>query len=396
MRIESKHFANTLEEAALAWSFLKEDQDAMAQIFITVLGLVESYQWLLKNIGDKTPDYPAILDWLKTQGVSFNLPANRQVAAIKKSLERWQLRLEVLDLGELSRRLEKDMIGIIHCEDYDWPLALSNFEIPPPVLFFRGNREVLTDTEKRVAMVGTRIPDYCGREVALNLGAELGERGYGTVSGGAYGIDTIVHQASLGVGQNTISVQAGGLDRFYPTQNRGLFQKIMENGAVISQYPPGAAPTRWRFLSRNRIIAAFSVATVVIQSANRSGALNTAKHARDLGKPLGAVPGDIRSPLWVGSNRLIREGATLISSAKDIVEMLGPLQTDAGEEKLINNPLWGDNEKRAWEAINPRRGSSIKEIAVEIGRTITETSIALSKLEMLGKVKRKEESFLRF
>lgn len=395
MQINKKSLANNVTEAALAWSFLREGKDAMAQILLTVLGLEESYNWVLENSDKAVIDYREILGWLEERGITFNLPLNKQVEAVRRSLERWKLRLEKLDLPELLKQLEKHSIGLLHCEDKNWPQAFRQLEIPPPVLFFRGNSEVLEGQENRVAMVGTRIPDYCGREVALDLGAQVGEAGYSTISGGAYGIDTIVHQASLGVGQPTISVQAGGLDHLYPGQNRSLFHKIIEKGLIISQYPPGVAPARWRFLSRNRIIAAFASATVVIQAASRSGALNTAKHARELGKPLGVVPGDIRSPLWVGSHRLIREGATLISSAKDIFEIVQPLYLEQEEGTLVDDLIWGENEKRALNAIIPRQGSRLKEIAVEIGLSVSETSIALSKLEMLGKVSRKEELFFR-
>ena len=203
-------------------------------------------------------------------------------------------------------------------------------------------------------------------------------------------MDCLVHQACLRAQTPTISLLAGGLDRPYPAANSDMFKQICRRGLLLSQYPPGARPTRWRFLDRNRLIAALAGATVVVQAGFRSGALNTARNAIELGRQVGAVPGPINQPEWAGSNQLIRDGATLISGAQDILEMIAPLGTVNNERGRVKSgyldgldPLSG----RILDATPLRSPASVEAIARASGAAIEEVAAVMGNLEMEGRVK---------
>jgi DNA processing protein len=175
-------------------------------------------------------------------------------------------------------------------------------------------------------MVGSRAATGYGAHVAGEIAADLAERGWAIVSGGAYGVDAAAHRGALAAGGTTIAVLACGVDYAYPAGHADLFADIAARGLVISEWPPGRHPARFRFLVRNRTIAALACGTVVVEAGERSGALNTARHAAQLGKPLMAVPGPVTSAQSAGCHRIIRDwGATCVTRADDIIEMLSPL-----------------------------------------------------------------------
>lgn len=245
------------------------------------------------------------------------------------------------------------------------------------------------DCGKTVAMVGARAVSALGHDVATELAWRCASEGITLVSGGAYGVDCLIHQACLRASAPTIALLAGGLDRPYPATNSDLFKQISRSGLLLSQYPPGARPTRWRFLDRNRLIAALSAATVVIQAGFRSGALNTGRHAIELGRQVGAVPGPINQPEWAGSNQIIRDGATLISGAEDVLEMIAPLGTVNTERGRVKSgyldgldPLSG----RILDATPLRSPANIEAIARASGAAIGEVVAAMGNLEMEGRV----------
>ena len=175
-----------------------------------------------------------------------------------------------------------------------------------------------------IALVGARAATGYGEHVAMESSAGLVDRGFAIVSGGAYGIDGMAHRAALASDGTTIAFLAGGVDRFYPLGHESLLSRIAQTGAVVSELPCGAAPTKWRFLQRNRLIAAASEATVVLEAGIRSGSLNTAGHAAALGRPLGAVPGPVTSPASAGCHRLLREfDAVCVVDADQMAELAG-------------------------------------------------------------------------
>lgn len=187
-------------------------------------------------------------------------------------------------------------------------------------------------------MVGARAATAYGEHVAADLGYGMARHDVTVVSGGAFGIDAAAHRGALAAGGRTVLVSAGGLDRAYPLAHAGLFEQVASEGLLISESPPGAAPHRHRFLSRNRIIAALSTGTVVIEAARRSGALNTAAHCVALGRPLMAVPGPVTSALSAGCHDLLgrdRDPALLVTGVDDVLALVGAI----GEG--INEPSGG-------------------------------------------------------
>lgn len=219
-------------------------------------------------------------------------------------------------------------ITFLTSEDPEYPMRLVDLgDAAPYGLFVRGQLDVLAKINEAgrpaVAIVGARAATSYGEHVAMELTSELVGRGVVTVSGAAYGIDGAVHRATLAAGGTTIAFLAGGVERPYPMGHSDLIARIVATGAVISEVPPGSAPTKWRFLQRNRLIAAASDALVVVEAGFRSGSLNAAGHAASLRRPLGAVPGPITSAASAGCHRLLREhGATCITSSQDVLELV--------------------------------------------------------------------------
>jgi DNA processing protein len=164
---------------------------------------------------------------------------------------------------------------------------------------------------------------FCGEQVTADLTAGLTERGVAVISGGAYGIDGAAHRAALASDGVTVAVLAGGIDILYPAGHSGLLHRIGSNGLLVTEYPPGVRPARHRFLTRNRLVAAFAGAAVVVEAGLRSGAANTAAWARSLGRVVGAVPGPVTSSASAGCHALLRDGAHLVTRAEDIVEFVG-------------------------------------------------------------------------
>ena len=172
----------------------------------------------------------------------------------------------------------------------------------------------------------------------MESAAGLSDRGFVIVSGGAYGIDAAAHRATLASGGVTVAFLAGGADRLYPAGNSELLRRIASEGVVAAELPPGSAPTRWRFLMRNRLIAAAASATVVVEAGHRSGSLNTAGHAAHMGRPLGAVPGSVLSPASAGCHRLIREyAATCVTTPDEMAELADPFGNGASPDPV---PPW--------------------------------------------------------
>jgi DNA processing protein len=202
----------------------------------------------------------------------------------------------------------------------------SGEPIPPLALWISGTLDLASVGVRSLAMVGARASTEYGEEVARRFAAELADRDFTVVSGGAYGIDAAAHRAALAAGGETVLVSAGGLDQPYPPGNASLYEQVAEAGLCISESPPGCAPRRRRFLTRNRLIAALGTGTVVVEAAYRSGAINTANHCVELGRPLMAVPGPITSGASEGCHRIIARDwgpARLVASVNDILEMVG-------------------------------------------------------------------------
>ncbi|WP_211146973.1 DNA-processing protein DprA [Paenibacillus dokdonensis] len=202
--------------------------------------------------------------------------------------------------------------------DSSYPALLKESPDPPLVLYVRGNSDLLT--RPGIAMVGTRIPTAYGRKMGGELAQGLCAGGLNVVSGLARGIDSICHEAALSCGGGTIAVMATGMDVIYPPENRALFAKIIKDGLIVTEYPPGTKPHPGLFPQRNRIIAGLSLGTLVVEADERSGSLITADAALDAGRDVFAVPGPVTSPKSRGALNLIRQGAKMVCGAADILE----------------------------------------------------------------------------
>jgi DNA processing protein len=255
-------------------------------------------------------------------------------AALRKVLEedpgpqaaRWRVRLEHTDPRRDLRTLTGLGGHLLVPQDAGWPGGLADLGVDQPFcLWTRGRHDLARACGQSVAMVGTRTPTHYGLEVAARLAVGCVEAGVSVVSGGAYGIDAGAHRAALAADGVTVAVLACGVDRAYPRGNERLITQIAAQGALVSEVPPGSAPTRWRFLERNRLIAALTGATVVVEAAWRSGAQSTARHAVQLARPVGAVPGPVTSALSAGCHRLLRDGAVCVTDAAEVLELTRPV-----------------------------------------------------------------------
>jgi DNA processing protein len=229
-----------------------------------------------------------------------------------------------VDIRERYNSIQQYGGELLTPEDPQWPSLLDDLEVPPVALIVKGDLEILT--AESLAIVGTRNPTPYGIRNAQEFAAGFVDRGWSIVSGGAYGIDSAAHKGALIAEGSTIAVTASGLDSTYPAGNQRLFDEIVENGAIITEYLPGAIARPHRFLVRNRLIAALSRGTVVVEAAFRSGSLRTARDASDLQRPVMAIPGPINAPTSEGCHRLIGErSAELVSSVADAYEYLTSL-----------------------------------------------------------------------
>lgn len=261
----------------------------------------------------------------------------------------------------------------IEPDEYVYPQGLGDLE-EPPALHLAGELSAAPG----VAVVGTRRCTSYGRVLAERFGGSLAAAGWTVVSGLARGIDTAAHRGCLSAGGHAVAVLGSGIDVCYPPENRPVYDEILETGgAILSEYPPGTPPDRWRFPARNRIIAAISAAVVVVEASRTGGALITARLAAELGRPVFVVPGDVDRPASEGCNRLIRDGAHPVLGDQDLIEELS----------LILGPPRTSRSANSIEGI-PVTGVSLDDLTEMWGLTISETLIAVGKLEIRGLVKK--------
>lgn len=281
-----------------------------------------------------------------------------------------------------------------------WPRQLNDLGPARPYgLWCRGDSRHLLDVASApsVALVGSRDPSIYGTEATTHLAAELSRRGYTVISGGAMGIDIAAHRAALtqqGSDLPTIAFMAGGLDRLYPAQNSDALNMIVDRGLIMSEVSVGNTPTRWRFLERNRLIAALARHTIVVEARWRSGALNTARHAMEIGRTLWAVPGQINSPNSVGTNRLLRDGlAQTLTEAADILEYdaaagfeLGTEHESEWDQVASSSALdeLTERQGRVWDDLSLRSYRGVDEIAAALGLSARDVMADLFHLGRCG------------
>ena len=282
----------------------------------------------------------------------------------------------------VGRRLAQLGIRALTLLDDDYPSNLRQVADAPPVLFVRGR--LLADDGLAVALVGTRRATPYGRAVAERLARDLVTAGVTIVSGLAKGVDTAAHQAALDAGGRTVAVLGNGLDQVYPPENGALARRIAEagRGALVSEFAPGVPPDAVNFPRRNRIISGLSRATLIVEAGERSGALITADFALEQGREVLAVPGSIFNAMSVGTNQLLRQGATPVTSAQEVLDIIGA-SAQAATTMAHDLPEGSPAEAMIWRALTgePRHGD---ELARTLGLSSGEVAATLAMLELKG------------
>jgi DNA processing protein len=284
-------------------------------------------------------------------------------------------------------------------DDDEWPaLSLTSFNgvdvrrlpdgVAPLALWVLGDTPVGEVAMRAAAIVGTRAATAYGEHVASDHSEGLAERDVAVVSGAAFGIDGAAHRAALAAEGCTVAVLAGGVDVPYPAGHSALLHRIQRTGLVVSEYPPGVRPARHRFLVRNRLVAALSGTTVVVEAGLRSGAANTAAWARALGRVVCAVPGPVTSSASAGCHVLLRQGAELVTRAEEIVEIIGRAGEFADEPARPSSLLdtLTDTGRRVYEALPARGARSADELSIESGLPVAQLQGQLALLEVAGLV----------
>lgn len=293
-----------------------------------------------------------------------------------------QTRAQV-DLDKVWAKIEAQGIKILTWEDDAYPQRLKEIEQPPPVLYLRG--EYLPDDLFAVAIVGTRRVTPYGRQITEELASYLGSHGITVVSGLARGVDAIAHQAALKVGGRTIGVLGSGVDKIYPPEHRQLAERMMENGSIMSDYAPGTPPDASNFPPRNRIISGLSLAVVVIEAGETSGALITAEFAAEQGREIFAVPGSILAPQSKGTNKLIQQGALPLLSINDLMQALD--LTRMGEHKAARKVIPADETEALVMNVLSSQPLHVDEIRNQTELPIEKVSATLALMELKGMVR---------
>ncbi len=338
---------------------------------------------LVKGIG--AVRFQALLDAFGSAQAAWHASArNLQAAGLgPKILENLIKVRSDVDLEEVWKGIQSRNIQVITWEDENYPHRLKEIDQPPPVLYAVG--ELKAEDEWAVAVVGTRRITPYGRQVAEEIAGCLARNGVTVVSGLARGVDAVAHQAALSAGGRTLAVLGSGVDRIYPPEHLALGNSICARGALLSDYAPGTAPDAGNFPPRNRIISGLSMATVVIEAGEESGALITARFAAEQGREVFAVPGNILAPQSQGANRLIQQGARPLLNARDILEVLD--LTRVTEHRAARAVLPADeNEAHLLQALSsePRH---VDEICVQTGMPIENVTATLALMELKGMVR---------
>lgn len=366
---------------ACAWSAIAEPGDAAVGFLKQYMGSAGALEWLLAQ-----PN-PEKLPTNLTHDATGN--ARPWTTAIK----RWMPRVETLDVEADLAQLEEVGGYVLYPEHPDWPTQLNDLrETAPSALWVRGQMRKAPS----VAIVGARASTHSGNNIARDVSFELARQGVTIISGGAFGIDAAAHAGAVR-GGHTVAVMAGGVTNLYPIAHLDLFDEILETGAIIAECPPSWRPARWRFLSRNRLIAALADASVVVEASARSGALSTIRHANELNRPTGAFPGPIASHVSRGCHQLIRDGVTLVSCTEDVLELLSSIGDGLFDvEEVLENPrkLSGELE-RVYDALPARKSATASSIARTAGLAQSEVESALATLILKGYVACDANAFKR-
>jgi DNA processing protein len=343
------------------------------------------------------------------QGIDPGVPRGKAYQAMRAAMDRWRVRLPELPDPEEIAAFRESGIRLVCPGDPEWPGQLADLgDDQPYALWLRGNADLRFNCLRSVAIVGSRAATAYGSYVAAEFAASVAARGLAVVSGGAFGVDAAAHRGALGADGVTVAVLACGVDVPYPVAHVELFDAIAAQGVLVSEWPPGRHVSRLRFLVRNRVIAALATGTLVVEAGQRSGAVNTARHARDLSRRLMAVPGPITSDLSAGCHHVIREWqGTLVTSAAEVLELLSPVGACSSAEPgtvvqladrrsappVLPRDLLDLESAKVLDAMPRRGGIGTVRVAQRAGLAPASTAILLGKLATGGFVERCDEGW---
>ncbi|HET7476412.1 MAG TPA: DNA-processing protein DprA [Dermatophilaceae bacterium] len=354
--------------ARAAWSRLAEPGDKDATRLISTLGAVQALACI--------------------------------AAADDPAAARFAARLSELDVDRDLAMAARFGAHVLCPGDPAWPAGLDVLQRSgwaPYCLWVRGVVDLGSATRRAAAVVGARSATAYGEMTAAEIATGLAQRRFTVVSGAAFGIDAAAHRGTLAVPGVTIAVLAGGVERPYPAAHARLIEHIAAEGAVVSEVPPGSAPTRRRFLQRNRLIATMAQGTVVVEAGLRSGSLNTARTASDFGRVVLAVPGPVTSMMSAGCHELIRSGrAELVTDAAEVAEAVGDYGCDlAAPKRAPARPTddVDDDELRVLSALPMGRGATVGRLAVAAGDSVAGVTAVLGRLELAGLAERHGEGW---
>ncbi|POM24520.1 hypothetical protein BTM25_31490 [Actinomadura rubteroloni] len=309
-------------------------------------------------------------------------------------LEHWRRRLPTVDTEADLTIAEQLGVRLVCPGDPEWPTTLEDLgDERPYALWLRGPSDLRNGCLRSVAMVGARASTPYGTRIAAELAARLAEKDWTIVSGGAMGIDAAAHRGALAADGSTLAVLANGVDVPYPASHEGLFAELASRGLLVSESPPGTTPRRSRFLVRNRVIAALTRGTVVVEAAWRSGALNTASWARRLGREVMAVPGPVTSGASEGCHRLLRDSppALLVTRPEEVIEALGRLGADLApppRDPVLPRDRLDPMTRTVLESLPARGAAGPAQLAARAGLDLTAVNAKLGLLAAGGFVER--------
>jgi DNA processing protein len=302
----------------------------------------------------------------------------------RRSIENLLATRAKIDLDQEIDRVKKAGARIVIWEDADYPPLLKNLPDAPPLLYVKGQLTT-ADREWTVAIVGTRRATAYGRQVAEMLATDLVHNGITIVSGLARGIDAYAHEAALRAGGRTLGVLACGIDQVYPPEHARLAARMVEHGALLTEAPCGSPPEGGNFPARNRIISGLSLGTIVVEAAETSGALITSDRALEQGREVFAVPGHIFAKSSLGTHRLLKEGATLVTSAQDVLEALNLKMVTAHSEARAVIPE--DPTEAKLFALLSNEPTHIDYLVRESGLPVAQVSSTLALMELKGMIR---------
>lgn len=379
--------------ARIAWSTIAEPGDAVAGELVSGLRPDRALGVVLEAAD--TGDVRGLVALCAEAGVAGSEDPTAFGAVLLAAVARWSPRLGRSEVGDVLAAGRAVGARLLVPGAAGWPDRVDDLGPHAPLVLW--TRSDATEQRPTLAVVGSRANTVAGAEAAAEITSAAADAGCAITSGGAYGIDAVAHRVAIAARVPTTAVLAGGIDQLYPAGNVDLLHTVARQGALLAESPPGTRPTRWRFLARNRLIAALGDATVVVEAGARSGALNTAHHAAQLGRPVFAVPGAFSSSASVGCHRLVAQGrAQIVVHASDPVDAATAATAAAATATATAvsfpvsdtvEPLSAAREDpevfRVLDALG-RRAMPEHEVAVRSGMSLAEVADALALAELQG------------